>query len=102
MPGGGDGVACPATSPDKGRWVPHPVALARQRAQEAGRHAPASPLVAIVETPPPKPDGALPRGEGVGAQPQRSLLEVKEAPLATGTLGERAPRRSPSSRVRAL
>jgi hypothetical protein len=33
--------------------VSRPVALARQRAQEAVRHAPASPSVAAVEAPPP-------------------------------------------------
>jgi hypothetical protein len=47
MPEGGDGAACPAASPDEGRWVPRPVALTRQRAQEAVRHASALPYAAL-------------------------------------------------------
>jgi hypothetical protein len=64
MPEGGDGVACPAASPDEGRWVPRPVALARQRAQEALSHAPVSPSVAVAEAPPPEPDTASPQQKG--------------------------------------
>jgi hypothetical protein len=40
MPRGGDGAACSAASPDEGRWVPRLIALARQHAEEAARHAP--------------------------------------------------------------
>jgi hypothetical protein len=64
MPRGGDGAACPAASPDKGRWVPRPVALARKRAQEAARHAPTRPLVSSAEASSPEPDVALPQGKG--------------------------------------
>jgi hypothetical protein len=44
MPEEGDGAACPAATPDEGRWVPYPVALERQHAQEAVRHVSTSPL----------------------------------------------------------
>jgi hypothetical protein len=61
MPEGGYGAAYPAASPDEGRWVPCPVALARQRAQEAVRHASALPSVGVAEAPFPKPDAASPQ-----------------------------------------
>jgi hypothetical protein len=44
--------------------VPRPVALARQRAQEAVRHAPALPSVGIIEAPTPKVDTASPQRKG--------------------------------------
>jgi hypothetical protein len=47
-------------------WREMNVALARQRAQEAARHAPASPLVAGVEASSPELDVALPQGKRVG------------------------------------
>jgi hypothetical protein len=55
-------VSCQAASPDKERWVPRPIALASQHAQEVERHAP--PLVAGVEALPPEPDAARPQGGG--------------------------------------
>jgi hypothetical protein len=64
MPEGDDGVACPAASPYERRWVPHPVSLARQRAHEAMRHAPASPPMVVAEEPPPKPSAAQPQLKG--------------------------------------
>jgi hypothetical protein len=64
MPRGGDGAACPAALPDKGRWVPRPVTLARKRAQEATRHAPTCPLVSSAEASSPEPDVAFPQGKG--------------------------------------
>jgi hypothetical protein len=36
---GRDGAAFPVALPDEAWWVPRPVALARQRAQEAVKHA---------------------------------------------------------------
>jgi hypothetical protein len=65
MPGGGDGAACQATSPDEERWVLHPVTLARQRTQETARHASALPLVAGTEAPPPEPNTAQFQGRGM-------------------------------------
>jgi hypothetical protein len=56
MPEVGDGAAYPAALLDEEWWVPRPVALARQKAQEAVRHAPASPSVGIIGAPTPKPD----------------------------------------------
>jgi hypothetical protein len=57
-------VACPATLLDEGRWVPCPIALARQRAQEAVRHASASPSAGVVEASSPKLDAASPQRKG--------------------------------------
>jgi hypothetical protein len=64
MPEGGDGAACPAALPDEGRWMPWPVALARQWAQETVRHAPASPSVGVAEAPTPKLDAVSPQRNG--------------------------------------
>jgi hypothetical protein len=64
MPEGGDGAACPAALPDEGRWVPRPVALARQQAQEAVRHAPTSPSVGVTWAPTPKLDTISPQRKG--------------------------------------
>jgi hypothetical protein len=64
MPEEGDEAACPAASPDEGRWVPQPVALARQRAQEAVRHASALPSMAVAEALSPKPSAASPQRKG--------------------------------------
>jgi hypothetical protein len=61
---GGDGASCPAASPHEGRWVPRPVGLARQRAEEAVRHASASPSAGVVEASSPKPDTASPQRKG--------------------------------------
>jgi hypothetical protein len=75
MPEGGGGAAYPDASPDEGRWVPLPVALARQRAQEVVRHASTLPPAGVAEAPSPKPDATSPQCKGgedsVAAEPLR-------------------------------
>jgi hypothetical protein len=44
--------------------MPRPVALARQRAQETVRHAPASPSVGVAAAPTPKLDAVSPQRKG--------------------------------------
>jgi hypothetical protein len=77
-------VACSAALPDEGRWVLCLIALARQRAQEAARHALALPLVAVMEALPPKQDVALPQGEGAGG-----TIAVEPLRGEGGTNGQR-------------
>jgi hypothetical protein len=64
MPEGGDGAAHSAASPDEERWAPCPIALARQHAQEAVRHASAPPSAGVAEAPSLKPNAASPQCKG--------------------------------------
>jgi hypothetical protein len=80
--------------------VPRPIALARQRAQEAVRHAPASPPVVVTEAPPPKPNDAQPQCKGGEDLTATAPLMGEGGTAGRGDSGgERAP---PPTQLKAL
>jgi hypothetical protein len=89
---GGDAAAGAAASPGERWWVPRPIALARQCAQEAVRHVPASPPVVDAEAPPPKPNDAQPQCKGGEDLTAMAPLMGKGGTAGRGDSGgERAP-----------
>jgi hypothetical protein len=80
--------------------VPRPVALARQRAQEAVRHAPALPSVGIVEAPTPKVDTASPQRKG--GEDSTAAEPLKDKGGAAGHEDAGGARALPLIQLRAL
>jgi hypothetical protein len=97
MPGGGDGAANRAASPDEEWWVPHSIALARQHAQEAARHAPA-PSQWPAQVRRPLSQKMLPnaRAKAREALPPLRPRVAQEVPPMGRALGESVLHHSPS------